>query len=131
MSKDNRLLVCLALKVAQAGLAEGLNHLMVATAVHAGNGGPMGEGESSFVTAGGGTLGVGGAFCSQLNQFLRGGLGGRGEDTLGMGNVFNTVGSGGCTILASESSVGGAFILPILQGYESRIITPPSLNMGG
>ncbi len=79
MSKDNRLLACSALKAAQAGLAEGLNCLMVAIAVRAGNGGLMGEGESSFVPAGGGTPGVGGAFRSQLNQLLPGGLGVRGR----------------------------------------------------
>jgi hypothetical protein len=76
MSKDNCLQACLALKAAQIGLAEGLNHLMVATVTHAGSGAPLEEGES-FVTVGGGTPGpLGGtAFCSQLPQFLPGGLG--------------------------------------------------------
>ncbi len=49
----------LPLKAAQAGLAEGLNRLMVATTARAGIGGPLEEGESPFGTAGGDTLGTG------------------------------------------------------------------------
>ncbi len=59
MSEDNCLAARLALKAAQAGLAKGLNHLMVATTAHAGIGGPLEEGESSFGTAGGDTSGTG------------------------------------------------------------------------
>ena len=46
MSEDNRLAARLALKAAQAGLAEGLHRLMVATTVRAGSGGAVEGGES-------------------------------------------------------------------------------------
>ncbi len=59
MSKDNCLAARLALKAAQACLAEGLNCLMVATTARAGIGGPLEEGESTFGTAGHDALGLG------------------------------------------------------------------------
>ena len=48
-----------ALKAVQAGLAKGLNRLMVATTARAGIGGPLEEGESTFGTAGHNALGLG------------------------------------------------------------------------
>jgi hypothetical protein len=64
-----------ALKAAQAGLADGLTRLRVATATR-GNGAPGEEGES-FATAGMGLPApVGGpSLRSQLSQFFRGGWG--------------------------------------------------------
>ena len=53
MSEDNRLAARLALKSAQAGLAEGLNCLMVATTARAGSGGAVDGGESLPAFSGG------------------------------------------------------------------------------
>jgi hypothetical protein len=110
-----------ALKAAQAGLADGLTQLRVATAA-CGNGAPGEEGET-FATAGmGSPATVGGhSLRSQLSSFLRGGLG-----FLGGGMEGNSVGER--TILASDNSVGGSF--QILQGYECWVDTPLTGDRG-
>jgi hypothetical protein len=114
MSEDNRLAARSALKAAQAGLAEGLNRLMVATTAHAGIGGQLEEGESTFGTVGRDALGLGAfAFQSPGDQFLPGGFGAR-ESGMGIGDGASAGGSGGRSILPTESSVGGSFVLPIL-----------------
>jgi hypothetical protein len=110
MSVNNRLQASLALNATQAGPDEGLNCLRVAATAH-GNRAPLEpleEGEL-FVPAGGASSSSsrGGAFYTQLSQFLLGGLGLLGTDGDGRG-------SGECTILALEHFVGGSF--QILQG---------------
>ena len=107
-----------ALRAASASLADGIARIRVASAVR-GGGAPLEEGES-FVSAragGGGTplMPSGASLRGQLTQFLPGGL--------GFSGVARAGGSSGeRTILASDSSVGGAF--QILNGYETGVNTP-------
>ena len=122
MSEDNRLAARSALKAAQAGLAEGLNRLMVATTARAGSGGAADGGESLPAFSGGA-----GAFRSPADSFLPGGFGaqGRGEGSGGSRTMSSR------TILPSVDFVGGSYILPILPDYENRITTPLTVDMGG
>ena len=115
-----------ALKAAQAGLAEGLNRLMVATTVRAGSGGAVEGGESPVFSGGAG------AFSSPADSFLPGGFGAGGRGDMGIVDIGGSRGSGGSTtILPSVNSVGGSYILPILPDYKSRITTPLTFDMGG
>jgi hypothetical protein len=109
------------LKAAQAGLANGLTWLRVATTTR-GNGAPGEEGESFAMAGMGSPALVGGpSLHSQFSQFLPGGLGFSGGGTEG-------ISSGERPILASDNLVGGSF--QILQGYESRVDTPLTGDRG-
>jgi hypothetical protein len=106
-----------ALKAAQAGLADGLTRLRVATAAR-GNGASGEEGEFVGTTGSGSPAQVGGpSLRGQLAQFLPGGLG------MGItGGGMERSASGEHTILASDRSGVGSF--QILHGFESRVDTP-------
>jgi hypothetical protein len=69
----------LVLKAAQAGLANGLTWLRVATAAH-GSGAPLEGGESLVVTGMSSPILVGASVRNQLSQFLPGGLGSLGGE---------------------------------------------------
>jgi hypothetical protein len=114
-------MACFAFKAAQAGLADSLTWLRVATAA-CGNRAPGEEGES-FATAGmGSPAPVGGhSLRSQLSPFFSGGV-----RFSGGGAEGNSAGER--TILASDNSVGGLF--QILQGYECRVDTPLNGDRG-
>jgi hypothetical protein len=118
---SDRLMACSALKAAQAGLADSLTWLRVATAARV-NRAPGEEGEL-FATAGMGLPApVGGhSLHRQLSPFLPGGSG-----FLGGGTEGNSVGER--TSLASDNSAGGLF--QILQGYERRVDTPLTGDRG-